>query len=92
MLYKLRVNIPLYQHLLWNARKHKKHCAKCVCIRSISDPYSVNLRIQYECGEVRTRKTLNTETFYTVREALVRHGLGVIHKVRMLGGVEGWSS
>ena len=28
--------------------------------------YSVPLRIQYECGKIRTRITLNTDTFYSV--------------------------
>lgn len=33
------------------------HCVKTACI------YFVNLRIQSECGKMRTRKTLDTETF-----------------------------
>ena len=28
--------------------------------------YSVCLRVQYECGEIRTRKTPNTDTFHAV--------------------------
>ena len=51
------------------------HCVKSVCIRNFSGPhfsafglntdiYSVNLRIQSECGKMRTRKTPNTDTFY----------------------------
>ena len=53
------------------------HCVKSVWIRSFSGPYfpvfglnteiySVNLRIQSECGKIQTRKTQNTDTFYTV--------------------------
>ena len=53
------------------------HCVKSVCIRSYSGPhfpafglntkrYSVPLRIQSECGEMRTRTTPNTDTFYAV--------------------------
>ena len=28
-----------------------------------------SLRIQSKCGEIRTRKTLNTDTYYTMRES-----------------------
>ena len=34
------------------------------CIKSVGD-YRVNLRIQFECGKMRTRKTPNTDTFHT---------------------------
>ena len=50
---------------------------KIVRIKSFSGPYfpafglnterySVSLRIQSECGKIRTRKTLNRETFHAV--------------------------
>ena len=50
---------------------------KSVHIWSFSDPYfpafglnterySVFLRLQSECGKIRTRKTPNTDTFYAV--------------------------
>ena len=53
------------------------HCAKSVRIRSFSglyflifelntEIYSVNLGIQSECQEMRTRKTKNMDTFLTV--------------------------
>ena len=53
------------------------HCEKCVHTRSYSGPhfpafelnterYSVSLRIQSECGKMRTRITPNTDTFYSV--------------------------
>ena len=53
------------------------HCVKGLRFRSFSGPYfpafglnteiySVNLRIQFVCGKIRTRKTPNTDTFYTV--------------------------
>ena len=53
------------------------HCVKSVHIWSFSDPYfpafglnterySVFLRLQSECGKIRTRKTPNTDTFYAV--------------------------
>ena len=29
--------------------------------------YSVSLRIQFKCGEIRTRKTPNTGTFHAVK-------------------------
>ena len=53
------------------------HCVKSVHIWSFSDPYfpafelnterySVFLRLQSECGKIRTRETPNTDTFYAV--------------------------
>ena len=53
------------------------HCVKSVRIRSYSGPhfpafglnterYSVSLRIQSECGKIRTRITPNRDTFYAV--------------------------
>ena len=53
------------------------HCVKSVRIRSYSDlhfltfglnteKYSISLRIQSECGKMRTRITPNTDTFHTV--------------------------
>ena len=56
---------------------HKEHYVKSVRIWSYSGPhfpalglnterYSVSLRIQSKCGKMRTRITLNTDTFYAV--------------------------
>ena len=53
------------------------HCVKGVYIRSFSGPYfpafglnteryEVSLRIQPECGKIRTRKTPEADTFYAV--------------------------
>ena len=53
------------------------HCVKSVRIRSFSGPYfptigtnteryGLLLRIQSECGELRTRKTPNMDTFHAV--------------------------
>ena len=53
------------------------HCLESIRIRSYSGPhvpafglntyrYEVSLRIQSECGEMRTRITLNLDTFYVV--------------------------
>ena len=53
------------------------NCVKNVCIRSYSGPYfpafelnreryTVSPLIQSECGKIRTRITLNTDTFHTV--------------------------
>ena len=55
---------------------HFKHCVKSVRIRSYFGPYfpafglnteryGVSLRIQSECGKLRTRITPNMDTFYT---------------------------
>ena len=57
--------------------KAPSHCVKNVRIRSNSGPYfpafglnterySVSLRIQSECGKIRTRITPNRDTFYAV--------------------------
>ena len=59
-------------------KDYRKHCVKSVRIRSYSSPYfsafelnterySVSLRIQSECGKIRTRITPNTDTFYAVK-------------------------
>ena len=53
------------------------HCVKSVRIRRFSGPYfpafglntkryGVSLRIQLKCGKIRTRRTLNTNTFHAV--------------------------
>ena len=53
------------------------HCVKSIRIRSYSGPhfptfglnterYSVSLRIQSECGKMRTRITPHTDTFHAV--------------------------
>ena len=57
------------------------YCVKRVHIWSFSGPYfptfgvnteryGVSLRIQSECGKIRTRKTSNTDTFHTVHPFL----------------------
>ena len=54
------------------------HCVKSVPIRSYSglrfptfgldtERYGVSLRIQSECGKMRTKITPNTNTFYAVK-------------------------
>ena len=40
--------------------------------------YSVSLRIQSECGKIRTRITPNTNTFYTVFLSIMKNGFDVI--------------
>ena len=77
----LRVEINTYGSLLIPLLTEKLpddlHFVKSVRIRSFSGPYfpafglnteiySVSLRIQFECGKIRTRKTPNTDTFYAV--------------------------
>ena len=53
------------------------HCVKSVCIPSFSCPYfpafglntemyGVSLRVQSECGKIRTRKTRKTGTFHAM--------------------------
>ena len=67
------------------------HCVKIVRIRNFSGPYfppfglntkrySVSLRIQSECGKIRTRKTPNMDTFHAV-VALIFKKIDPIDKV-----------
>ena len=54
------------------------HCVKSVGIRSFSGadfPAFVSLRVQSECGEKRTRKTPNTDTFHAVMAYLKSSGV-----------------
>ena len=46
-------------------RHSENHCVKSVRISSFRGPkrYSVYLRVQSECGKIRTGKTSNTEVF-----------------------------
>ena len=55
-----------------------RHCIKSVRLRSYSglhflafglntERYGVSLRIQFECGKIRTRKTPNADTFHAMR-------------------------
>ena len=59
-----------------------EHCVKSVLIRSFSglyfptfglhtERYSVSLRIQSECGKIRTTKTPNIDNFHAVRFMIV---------------------
>ena len=61
----------------WNKVNGALHCVKSIRIRSYSGPcfpafelnieiYFVSLRIHSECEKIRTRITLNTDTFHTV--------------------------
>ena len=57
-----------------------QHCVKSVRIRCYSGPYfpafglnteryGVSLRVQSECGKMRTRITSNTDTFYAMQRS-----------------------
>ena len=65
----------------WTYIKHS-HCMKSAHVRNYFRPhfptfglnterYWVSLRIQSECGKIRTRRTPNTDTFYAVSEERV---------------------
>ena len=67
---------------LKNCFRNTSHCVKNVRIWSYSGPhfpafglnterYSVSLRIQSECGKIRTRITPNTDTFYALSRILI---------------------
>ena len=62
-----------------------KNCVKIVLIWLYSGPYfpafglnmeryKVSLRIQSECGKIRTRITPNTDTFYAVKLIDINRG------------------
>ena len=62
---------------------HVELCVKSVCIQSYSGPCfpafgmnaercGISLRIQSECGKIRTRITPNTDTFRAVERSLGR--------------------
>ena len=62
-----------------NSEKKLGHCIKSVRIRSLSGPYfpvfrlnmeryGISLRIQSECGKIRTKKTPNKDTFHAVAD------------------------
>ena len=67
--------------------RENEHCVKSVRIRSNSglhfpafrlntERYSVSLRIQSKCGEIRTRKIPNTDTFLAVKiVSTILHGV-----------------
>ena len=74
------INFFVTSHTLIHIAKvfSLRHCVKSVRIRSFSGPYfpsfglnteryGASLRIQFECGEIRTRITSNTDTFYAVK-------------------------
>ena len=42
--------------------------------------YSVNLRIQSECGKIGTRESPNMDTFYTVNVCLLKQFWGICYK------------
>ena len=76
-------------------RSRTSHCVKSVRIRSYSGPYfpafgpnreryGVSLRIQSECGKIRTRITPNADTFYAVSNIKVN----LLHEraLRMIHG------
>ena len=63
---------------------------KSVCIRSYTGPcfpafglnterYEVLLRIQSECGKIRTRTTPNTNTFYEVKAKQIKEIISFLH-------------
>ena len=67
----------MYHETFWKIFPKGSHYVKNFRIQSFSGPhfpvfglnteiYEVNLRIQYSRGKIRTRKTPNTDTFYTV--------------------------
>ena len=67
------VNLEHISHCVFIANFEQVFISKSVRIRSYSGPYfpafvlNIILRIQPECGKIRTRITPNTDTSYAVR-------------------------
>ena len=76
--YFLSETFPITVNQLLLALNHY-HCVKSVRMRSFPDPYFVSLRIQFEYGKIRTRKALNTDTFYTVHVLMTIHNKDIGH-------------
>ena len=81
----------LNMHLIYN-NVCVLHCLKSVRIRIFSGPYfhtfglyterySVFLRIQSECGKIRTKKTPNMDTFHTVLCVKIIEMLGEVARI-----------
>ena len=51
---QIRRKLRIWSHLLKKSLMETSFFVKCL------------VRIQYECGKIQTRKTLNTDTFYAV--------------------------
>ena len=80
----IKTNFYRTKDKLATKKKNKLfYCVKSVHIRSYSGPhfpafglnterYGISLRIQFECGKMRTRITPNTNTFYTVFRGVFR--------------------
>ena len=84
--------------ILKNICERLLYCVKIVRIRSYSGPYfpafelntgrySVSLRIHSESRKMRTRITLNTDTFYAVLLTLINifQKLGIQERLQQLG-------
>ena len=52
-------------------------CSACTRIRTEYGGYEVSFRIQSECAKIRTRKTLNTDTFHAV-QVFIEHHWGLL--------------
>ena len=76
-----------YRNIFSNIQKN--HGVKGVRIQSYSGPhfplfglnkerYGVSLRIQSECGKMRTRITPNTDTFYAVNSITMRSSVKAV--------------
>ena len=74
----LNNRLPQRKNKQYSCGRRTKHCVKSVRIRSFSGPsfpafgsnmerYGVFIRSYFECGEIRSRKTLNTNTFHAVK-------------------------
>ena len=75
--YSSAVKYQIRETAEYNVYSNGIHCVKCGRIRSYSGPHfpsfglnterhGVSLRIQSECGKMRSRITSNTDTFHAV--------------------------
>ena len=90
-IYAKRSRIVWLWYIFW-CTVHDLHCVKSSRIRNFSGPYfpafvlhteryGVSLRIQSECGKIRTRKTLNIDTFRAVLNSATDILLAVFLKI-----------
>ena len=61
-------NIAKFTEKHLSYRLFSNNVRGCHCVKNVHIPryFSVSLRIQSECGKIRTRKTPNTDTFQAV--------------------------
>ena len=95
--------IQSHPHFPWRQFYIVCYCEKTVRIRKLSGPhfpasglnterYGVSLRIQSECGKMRAKKILNTDTFHAVCFYVISFSILQIHVSKIFFWWKGWPS